>query len=316
MKKNLEEIEVCPSCLKKQWKIFRDVERDGIKQKFIICSYCLLVKQSPSLTDKKLYEYYKSSYNKKNYNSEISSIFETMKTPAYARIKYLEKHKIYFKPNEKVLEIGPGSGSMLSILKEKGLNVEGIEPDSDASNWIKNKLNITVLNIFFDELENNKSKEWIENPFDWIIVTHLLEHIRNPGKFLSEISKFIKPEGKILIEIPNANNPYSDGDEWGHLFDPGHFFYYTTSNLRKLLLNNSYKINLIGDDTLKPYRNIICVASKNNISQKFNMKNQGSLGIIKIRLIWDFFKLKHILIQLLIKNPGRFMKYKIFKIPK
>ena len=52
----------------------------------------------------------------------------------------------------KFLEIGPGAGSMMKILTEKGAEVIGIEPDSHACNWLAKNTNLKVHNGFFLKL--------------------------------------------------------------------------------------------------------------------------------------------------------------------
>ena len=62
----------------------------------------------------------------------------------------------------KFLEIGPGAGSMMKILSEKGAEVIGIEPDSQACKWLAKNTNLKVHNGFFETIYNNQKKEWKE----------------------------------------------------------------------------------------------------------------------------------------------------------
>jgi 2-polyprenyl-3-methyl-5-hydroxy-6-metoxy-1,4-benzoquinol methylase len=43
-----------------------------------------------------------------------------------------------------------------------------------------------------------------EQKFDVILIGDVLEHMVDPGKVLSELKKFLKPEGKFVISLPNV----------------------------------------------------------------------------------------------------------------
>ena len=298
----------CPSCNKKDWNYFRKVKRENKFQDFLICKNCLLIKNNTELSNSKLTDYYKNNYNKKNYSAEHDLIFERMLIPSKFRIDLINKKGIKFSAGEKLLEIGPGSGSMLYLFEKMNLNTFAIEPDLDAVNWLKYNFKAKIFNTFFFDWVSNKEK-YKETQFDWIVITHVLEHLRDPAKFLGQIKNELNKNGKLLIEIPNANNPYSDGDEWGYLFDPGHFYYYSIDNLKMMLNSLGFKIELITDSKLKPYKNILCVASisETEIINYENIKG-GAYGVLKMKLIWKSFEIVHILKYLFFKNPGRAVK--------
>lgn len=45
-----------------------------------------------------------------------------------------------------------------------------------------------------------------EETFDVITMFHVFEHLKNPGKWLDEIARALKPRGILFIEVPNAND--------------------------------------------------------------------------------------------------------------
>ena len=304
----------CPCCKASSWQNFRKVKRDHVFQKFKICKNCLLIKNDSCLSYDELKSYYKESYNTKNYKADNDDIFKRMLIPSRHRINLLAKNNFNPSKGENLLEIGPGSGSMLFLLSKKKINIKAVEPDPVASNWLKKFPYIKVINKFFEEwiIERNNLED--KEKFDWIIITHVLEHIKVPGNFLKELKILLKKTGKIIIEVPNANNPYSDGKNWGHLFDPGHFYYYTKNNLRELIINSGLNIDFISDSTMKPYKNILCVATANKTKTKIFSKNQNqNINILKLKAIWKIFEISHLIRELFIKKPGRFFKYKILR---
>ena len=298
----------CPSCNEKNWDYFRKVKRENEFQYFLICKNCLLIKNNTELPNSKLTDYYKNNYNKKNYSAEHNLIFDRMLIPSKFRIDLINNKGIKFSAGEKLLEIGPGSGSMLYLFEKMNLSTFAIEPDLDAVNWLKNNFKAKIFNTFFNDWVTNKDK-YKEIKFDWVVITHVLEHLKEPRQFLSQIKNGLNKNGKVLIEIPNANNPYSDGKEWGYLFDPGHFYYYTIDNLEMMLNSLGFKIELITDSNLKPYKNILCIASRSE-TEIINYKKitGGKYGVLKLKLIWKKFEIINILKYIFIKNPGRIVK--------
>ena len=80
--------------------------------------------------------------------------------------------------------------------------------------------------------------------------------------------------------------------------------------LVKMMLNSlGFKVELITDSNLKPYKNILCIASisKKEIINDKDIKG-GKYGILKMKLMWKRFEIIHILKYLFIKNPGRVVK--------
>lgn len=298
----------CPCCTKNNWKFFRKVKRENIIQHFLICKNCLLIKNNTELSTTELNTYYQDSYNKKNYSAEHNLIFSRMLIPSKFRIDLIINRGIKFLSGEKLLEIGPGSGSMLYLFEKMNLNTFAVEPDIDAVKWLKNNFKAKIFHAFFSDWVNDKEK-YKKIKFDWIVITHVLEHLKNPKVFLNQIKEKLSENGKLLIEIPNANNPYSDGKEWGHLFDPGHFYYYTIDNLKRMLISSGFKIDLITDSNLKPYNNILCVVSKSKTEKLiYDNLRGGSYGILKMKLLWKKHEIIHILRYIFIKKPGRSIK--------
>ena len=65
---------------------------------------------------------------------------------------------------------------------------------------IANELTKYDLKIF-DSFSKVKKK------YDVVILISVLEHVKNPISFLKKISSFLKKNGKIIIEVPNVNDP-------------------------------------------------------------------------------------------------------------
>ncbi|MCK9223784.1 MAG: class I SAM-dependent methyltransferase [Candidatus Muirbacterium halophilum] len=176
-------------------------------------------------------------------------------------IKYIPK-KV-----KNILEIGAGTGNTLLKIKELDLaeNVYGIEilkiENSNQTNPIIKEFiigDIEKLNLNFEN-----------NFFDIIIAGDVLEHLVNPWKTISYLSKFLKKDGLIISSIPNIRNYKVLKD----IFFKGSFTYQESGILDKTHLRFFCKKNII-DLFKKSNFSIIKIESNRTKSQyKFRLKN-------------------------------------------
>ncbi len=100
-----------------------------------------------------------------------------------------------------VLELGPASGYFTRILKEAlQCKVDAIEIDANMAQKAKpycRDLHVADL----DTLDWNAL--WPARRYDAIIAADVLEHLRFPERALQALLRRLKPEGKLLISLPN-----------------------------------------------------------------------------------------------------------------
>lgn len=86
-----------------------------------------------------------------------------------------------------------------------------------------------------------------DNYFDIITVNHVLEHIQNPEKILTELKRVIKNKGRIYIEVPNKRSlwgkPHGKFAGSVHFFDdPTHLRPYSQIELTELCRQSGFRI--------------------------------------------------------------------------
>ena len=134
--------------------------------------------------------------NKQKKINNIKTISGKIKTPIieddYRRVNQFKK----ILKNKVILDFGCGWGGFLRNLRNyKSLN--GIELRSECLNYISN--NIKKINI-----SNNIN--FFKQKFDVITMFHVLEHIPYQVKTLKNIKKRLKKGGKVIIEVPHAED--------------------------------------------------------------------------------------------------------------
>jgi len=101
-------------------------------------------------------------------------------------------------PNTNVLDIGCGSGAWLERLSLAGFkNLHGIDQNSSAFNTTT----ATFIQKNFD-VEDLES----EQNFGFISAIEVMEHLENPGRLLSNISRLLEPNGVFLCTTPNIHS--------------------------------------------------------------------------------------------------------------
>ena len=100
-----------------------------------------------------------------------------------------------------VLEFGPASGAMTQVLsQDKGCKVSVVEIDKDC---YQNVMQYAESGVCADIETFTWEKNFEGQAFDYILFADVLEHLREPEKVLHEVQHFLKPDGSVLISVPN-----------------------------------------------------------------------------------------------------------------
>ena len=113
------------------------------------------------------------------------------------------EHKVAlknFSRCENVLEVGCAFGSFVESALKAGVNIQGIELNSSAVQVAKNN-NLPVENIDLGEFSNKYPASQ-----DAICSFQVLEHIPQPKNFIELCIKTLKPRGKLIFCVPNAES--------------------------------------------------------------------------------------------------------------
>jgi 2-polyprenyl-3-methyl-5-hydroxy-6-metoxy-1,4-benzoquinol methylase len=142
--------------------------------------------------------------------------------------------------SRRVLELGPATGYMSHVLRDRGCAIVGIELDAAmaerAAEFCERVIvgDIDVLDL---------DAELGEDRFDAIVAADVLEHLKDPLAALERLRPFLTPDGCFVISVPNVAHgsvrlallsgkfPYQ---EIG-LLDRTHLRFFTRESLEQLL---------------------------------------------------------------------------------
>jgi len=102
-------------------------------------------------------------------------------------------------PDDKVLEVGVGSGFFLEKCRANGIEVVGLELNRSAARRAREK-GFEVYEIDLHALADTMGS----NRFDAICSFQVLEHVAEPGKFLEGMLNNLGIGGRLILSVPNG----------------------------------------------------------------------------------------------------------------
>ena len=128
----------------------------------------------------------------------------------------------------RILDVGCGNGAFLSLMRDAGWDVTGVEPDPAAARVAQEQYGLPVTT---GSLADAK---FPARSFDVVTLSHVIEHVYEPIALFRECSRVVKLEGSIIVETPNlASLGHREfRDSWAPLEHPRHLYLYSAPSLR------------------------------------------------------------------------------------
>lgn len=133
-----------------------------------------------------------------------------------------------------VLDIGCGGGLFLSLLKQEGAQVTGIELSDSRAQFAKTRYR---LEVHKHPIESGFWQMGYAGRFDAITLWDVIEHVNYPFQTLQSAVNVLKPGGLLLIDTPCRDSFY-------HRF--GELTYRLTGGRSPTFLNAMYSSHLFG----------------------------------------------------------------------
>jgi SAM-dependent methyltransferase len=164
-----------------------------------VCKKCGCVFQNPLVPQNIMNKYYAEYSNYTNAGNKYHPSSEKLKG-IKNQVKFCLDNLSEIPKNEKKLfQVGCSDGTTLSIFKQNGWSVTGIDPSPVCSQLALKNYNIDTFTGFFENFK-------IEKKFVLFVLTHVLEHLYFPRDTLQKIYDNILDDGYLFIEIPCLEN--------------------------------------------------------------------------------------------------------------
>ncbi len=149
--------------------------------------------------------------------------------------------------DQEVLDVGCGEAFLAEQIQQMGNHVTGIDvlPEAKRQEAIDGYIQADLEHGIDTGQPALRGRE-----FDKVLLLDVLEHLRMPEKLLQDCRKLLKPNGRLIVSLPNIANitvrlmllfGRFEYTERG-LLDKTHVRWFTRKTARRLLQSNGYRI--------------------------------------------------------------------------
>ena len=184
---------------------FRYIEKDYCwgSVNFVQCSDCSSWNQSPRITTGTLSLW----YNSDNYRASgqlrggyFDYDAEEKGRQKEAESRYESELAQLLLPESRVLEVGCATGSLLSVIKENGHAVDGVDL---SSKFADQAMMLYGLDVSVSDFLNFKCEA---EHYDLIIMMGTLSNLQEPFRHLEHAYRLLKPGGWFYANFPGADS--------------------------------------------------------------------------------------------------------------
>ena len=164
-----------------------------------------------------------------------------------------------------ILDAGCGPGYGLEYLKGlmPEINLYGIEASPDARLILENNVGAKVLD---SDIDGDWHADY-DNEFDIIILLHVVEHMLDPIKSLSNLKKTLSSQGFMYIAVPDMMHPRTIlrdyNNWWEYWFRSVHAYYYSKETLFATLLLAGLEPVFFGEENEEVWCIVKAIDSQN-----------------------------------------------------
>jgi 2-polyprenyl-3-methyl-5-hydroxy-6-metoxy-1,4-benzoquinol methylase len=225
----------CPWCGKPSEKQYLHVKDYFLTQEafdIFECAHCGLLFTVPRPASNEIGKYYQSEAyysHQENKKGFVPRLYETIKV---FNLKKKVKMAIDGLNPGRLLDIGCGVGDFLCQVKQNNWDIMGIEPSDGAKSIAETRLG-------FRPLDPAASSTLPDASFDVITLWHVLEHIDDLQFQTSEIVRLLKPNGRLIIALPNFQSfdcQYYK-EKWAAWDVPRHLNHFSPDTLRSIVVS-------------------------------------------------------------------------------
>jgi len=239
------ETEPCPACGSPEYvslltgtdRLYRTTDK---KFQIIECRRCRLIRLFPRPLPSELPAYYPPNYWYAPEEALVGRMEEEYR-------RFVLRDHIWFvrgalaqtgDPKGLVLDVGCGGGLFLRMLAEQGVRVAGIDFCLDAGliAWRRNRVPAVCGTL--------SQAPFAARSCTAVTMFHVLEHLYNPASYLEAAHELLKPDGRLIIQVPNAAcwQFLLLGEHWSGVDIPRHLLNFRPADLEILLAHCGFEV--------------------------------------------------------------------------
>lgn len=247
------------------------------------CTNCLLLFVWPVPSDTlRIYsdDYFQgatSGFGYVDYDSDKMPMERTFQT-------YLDRLEALLPSGRRSLfDIGAATGFFLTLARDRGWDVKGVEPSEFAAARAREK-GLDVQTGIFDNCDVDPGS------LDAVTMWDVIEHLPDPRAALQLIHQRLRPGGILAINTPDSGSVIASllGLRWPLVVPPEHLMLFHRRSLRYLLESESFAITgmeTLGKRfTLQYVTSVLAHGQGNCLWQVSKLLRRSSLGQLGISI--------------------------------
>lgn len=214
---------VCSVCGSTEFR----VKWERPQYRFVRCRSCGVLYQNPQPEADALVDRYDEEYF--SYERENETAFFDLMSRALQDVRFFREIEPRL-GRGRFLDIGCATGRLLEEMRGRGWEVEGVEVCIPSARYGREERGLTIHTVPLEEAKLRSGD------YDVIHASHLIEHLPDPGRFVREAARLLRPEGRLILTTPNSSGLQAKlfGERWRSLI-PDHVYLFSRSSLRRLL---------------------------------------------------------------------------------
>ena len=197
-------------------------------------------------------DFYDDMYRHDKPNKPRFSLYTSVLNRMLARFG-VDRYRLTYQllpGGDSVLDVGCGEDLTLMPLRSKYREVYGIDISKTRIERMQERFGHDP-GIHLSVGDVNSRLSFADASFDAIIAIAILEHIFDPYHFMRECYRLLKTGGCLIVYVPNVavlgnrirllmgKFPVTSNEEG---WDGGHLHYFTRASLKKLFLDDGFKV--------------------------------------------------------------------------
>lgn len=203
--------------------------------RYYTCRNCKTLFTNPSITQKKLTEYYQQNFH---YVDGLLNEHIIRKRARKILQNIINKKGVHIS----LCDVGSGYGFFLDCAQRSLDHVYGVEPSRVLAKSSIDTFNIPVF--IGTSSEYMRSRNF--RKFDVVTSIHVIEHVANPKNHIRELFRLLKPDGLLYVETPNLDSYlfHAENKNYTFLLAPEHPWIFSHYSFRYLIRNTKHTLTV------------------------------------------------------------------------
>ena len=190
---------VCLLCENPDFSLHYEINRFGFPLRFFRCQ-CRLIKQAP-MPNETFFEWFFNSdlflSAKQSNSEEIWGFYDYLKDEpcrlATSRFRYWRLRRHFGSKTSRIMKIGPSTGTMLHVAKQKGHDANGCDVSSTFVAYAREHYDVTIDQGRFEQMGYETES------FDSVLLFNVIENVNNLSDLLDDIHRTLRDGGRFIL---------------------------------------------------------------------------------------------------------------------